>query len=76
MQGQAVGLGAAASEDDLARLGADQFGHLPRARVSIASRASRPSWCKLEDCPRSAPRYGAAASSTRGSGGVVAALSK
>ena len=42
LQGQVVGLGAAAGEDDLAGLGAEQAGDLACAR-STASRACRPS---------------------------------
>ena len=47
-----------------------------RRAFSTAARAVRPSTCKLDGFPKQSSRYGCSAARTRGSIGVVAALSK
>ena len=72
---QVVCLGAAAGEEDLPWRSPDHPGYR-RARPSTASRAAVPEACREEGLPRGPRRCDSMASRTRGSRGVVAALSR
>ena len=74
-EGEVVGLGGAAGEDDFVGMGAEQGGGL-LAGVFQARRARRPARMAAGRIAVAPLRCGSIASSTAGSSGVVALLSR
>jgi hypothetical protein len=76
LDGEVVGLGRTAGEDDVLAFRVQEAAAISRARRQPPSRQSQPKpWLRLRRSRMTSLKYGSIASSTRGSTGVVAWLS-